>query len=158
MPFLKLWLLACIFSKRKSAKPEAKAKEVRSMKMQNILRIQAITFGLGAALLLSTPSKAQEIVNTEFPDGPYVTTFAQPSAKTAQTAATTPMTNNANTTPALTASAAPVATEELASISKPTESWLLASLPFALALLVVSISAWVRRSNKSQYATEPSLS
>jgi hypothetical protein len=123
------------------------------MKMQNILRIQAITFGLGAALLFTAPVKAQEIVNTEFPDGPYVTNFAQPTTNTAQTAAVTPVSNNANAAPAMTASAAQVVNEDLASISKPTESWLLASLPFALALLVVSISAWVRRST-----TQPSLS
>ena len=48
------------------------------MKVQNVLRTPLLAFGLGAALLLVGSAKAQEIVNTEFEDGPYVAPFSQP--------------------------------------------------------------------------------
>jgi hypothetical protein len=48
------------------------------MKFQNVLRTPLLVFSLGAALLLAGSAKAQEIVNTEFEDGPYVVPFSQP--------------------------------------------------------------------------------
>jgi hypothetical protein len=48
------------------------------MKSKNVLRTPLLAFGLGAALLLAGSVKAQEIVNTEFEDGPKVVPFSQP--------------------------------------------------------------------------------
>ena len=42
------------------------------MRFQKMVRTQLFIAGLGAALLFAVGTKAQEIVNTEFADGPYV--------------------------------------------------------------------------------------
>jgi len=62
------------------------------MKVQNVLRTPLLAFGLGAALLLAGSAKAQEIVNAEFEDGPYV--FSQPVYLEATPAATPVMTES----------------------------------------------------------------
>ena len=53
------------------------------MKIKNIIRTQAVGISFVAAMLLSaTPAHSQEITNTEFSDGPYVTAYAQPTPTT----------------------------------------------------------------------------
>jgi hypothetical protein len=64
------------------------------MKAQNVLRTPLLAFGLGAALLLVGSAKAQEIVNAEFEDGPYVVPFSQPVYLEATPAATPVMTES----------------------------------------------------------------
>ncbi len=49
------------------------------MKLQNILRMQALVIGFAGLLLLASSARAQEIVNTSFDDGPNVAPSAQPS-------------------------------------------------------------------------------
>lgn len=75
------------------------------MKIQNILRMQAVILGAGATLLLASSVLAQEIENTSFNDGPNVIAFEQQApARTA-----------ANSTVAATGSnetAAPLMTQE----------------------------------------------
>jgi hypothetical protein len=43
-----------------------------------MIRAVLLITGLGAALLFVNAARAQEIANTEFPDGPYTTPFTQP--------------------------------------------------------------------------------
>jgi len=43
------------------------------MKLQMILRMQAVVIGFAGVLLLASSVPAQEIVNTNFADGPNVT-------------------------------------------------------------------------------------
>ena len=64
------------------------------MKFQNVLRTPLLAFGLGAALLLAGSAKAQEIVNTEFEDGPFVVPFSQPVYLEATSASTPVMTES----------------------------------------------------------------
>ena len=47
------------------------------MKTRKMVRWQLILAGLAAALYFAPVAQSQEIVNTAFPDGPNVTTFAQ---------------------------------------------------------------------------------
>ena len=122
------------------------------MKIQNILRIQAIAIGLAAAVLLTaSPVRSQEIVNTEFPDGPYVAPFTQPTTaaaavSTAVPASTTPDANAV--TPAI-AVATPVVTDQaVVSLAVSTERALLAAALFAIALLAAYAIAEVRRASR----------
>ena len=50
------------------------------MTFGKIMRVQMMVAGLGMALFCAGATKAQEIVNTQFDDGPNVATFAQPAA------------------------------------------------------------------------------
>jgi len=47
------------------------------MKLRRMVRWQLILAGLAAALYFAPAAYSQEITNTAFDDGPYVTTFAQ---------------------------------------------------------------------------------
>lgn len=60
------------------------------------MRVQVMVAGLGVALYCAGATKAQEIVNTSFDDGPNVTALAQPAAPatTATVTASQPMTAN----------------------------------------------------------------
>jgi hypothetical protein len=50
------------------------------MTLGKVMRMQMMVAGLGIALSCAGATKAQEIVNTSFDDGPNVTAFAQPTA------------------------------------------------------------------------------
>lgn len=72
------------------------------MKIQNIIRIQAMVLGVGAALLLAGSVRAQEIENTTFNDGPNMVAFEQQAPASPATSST------------VAAVAAPVVTGEAA--------------------------------------------
>ena len=87
------------------------------------IRVQMMVAGLGMALFCAGTTKAQEIVNTSFDDGPNVAALAQPAAPAANAAnvpASQPMTANTQ----LPAAAEPVSETE------PSEKmlWIGASL------------------------------
>jgi hypothetical protein len=117
------------------------------MKIQNILRMQAIVVGLGATLFLASSTPAQEIVNTEFNNGPYVTTFDQPTSSAYTAEASTA--GDSNTVTPAVAIATPVATNE-AMLSAETSAirWLVASSLSGIALLAVYAFAEIRRANR----------
>jgi hypothetical protein len=127
------------------------------MKAQNIYRMQVIAIGFGAALLLSSSAKSQEIVNTEFSDGPYVTAFAQPSSTEGAQAAATLATSPAATTDSLSvAIATPVVSDaELSSLAGSTEGWLISCAIFGMALVVVYAVGEIRRANRNLTARRP---
>ncbi len=133
------------------------------MKIENILRTQAIVIGLGAAFLLASPAKSQEIVNTEFADGPYVASFAQPmstAAAASATAAPAPTTTaDTDAEGAAVAIPAPVVTEQAAiSLGNSAERWLVASSFFGLVMLAIYALAEVRRANRnSKYSSHSQL-
>lgn len=52
--------------------------------MKKMMRMQVLVAGLGMALMCAGATKAQEIVNTKFDDGPNVAAMAQPQATVAQ--------------------------------------------------------------------------
>jgi hypothetical protein len=117
------------------------------MKIQNILR-HATTIGFAVALLWAStvPVHAQEIVNTEFPNGPYVSSFDQTAANVPPAAPAT-----ANAVPAnnvLTPAAVPtpaVAEQAVLSASDYIRDTLIASSLFGLLLFVVYAIAEIRR-------------
>ncbi len=122
------------------------------MKIQNILRTQAIVIGFGAALLLANVAPAQEIVNTEFNDGPYVTSFPQPTVPVATTStapAPTLAASDATATPVIAVSTPVVIDQAVVSFGNSAERWLIASSLFGLALLAVYAVAEVRRANRN---------
>ncbi len=120
------------------------------MKIQNILRTQAIVIGFGAALLLSSPAPAQEIVNTQFDDGPYVTTFAQPSPTVTTAAAPASTVADASTVSPAIAIPNPVVTDEaVVSLENSAAYGLITSAFFGLALLAVFAVGEFRRANRN---------
>jgi hypothetical protein len=99
------------------------------MKIQNRLRMQAVILGVGAALLLASSVRAQEIENTSFDDGPNVIAFEQQQAP-APTA-----TNQAAAAINSTTTAAPILTQEAAvSALAPVQLSLLAFLVVCIGL------------------------
>jgi hypothetical protein len=120
------------------------------MKIQNILRTQAIVIGFGAALLLSSPAPAQEIVNTQFDDGPYVTTFAQPSPTVTTAVAPASTVADASTVSPAIAIPTPVVTDEaVVSLENSAAYGLITSALFGLALLAVFAVGEFRRANRN---------
>jgi hypothetical protein len=118
-----------------------------AMKMQNIIRMQAMVMGFGAALLLASAAPAQEIVNTEFNDGPDVAAFQQPAVTQAVT--TTPAATSSDAITPSGAVATPVVTEAaLDSFEGSARRWLVASVFFGIAMLAVYALAEIRRSTR----------
>jgi uncharacterized membrane protein affecting hemolysin expression len=98
------------------------------MTFQKMLRAQLIVAGFGAALMLATAAKAQEITNTEFNDGPYVAAFAQPVV-TQSTAASSPVMTEPQAMQAIAAITAPVfADEETLVAASSVERWIVAGM------------------------------
>jgi 4-hydroxyphenylpyruvate dioxygenase-like putative hemolysin len=52
--------------------------------MRKIMRMQVVVAGLGMALMFAGATKAQEIVNTKFDDGPNVAAMTQPQPTAVQ--------------------------------------------------------------------------
>lgn len=122
------------------------------MKIQNILRTSAIAVGIAAAaLFLASSVRAQEIVNTEFSAGPNVTAFSQPAATAPVSAESTMADTNTAVPPAMTVSAPVVTEQALVSFENSAERWLIVSLMFGGAMLVVYAIAEVRRANREMY-------
>lgn len=118
------------------------------MKNQNILR-HATAIGFGLALLWAStiPVHAQEIVNTEFPSGPYVESFDQTAANVPATAPATATAVPADNALAPAAVPTPaIAEQAVVSASDYLRDTLIASSLFGLLLFAVYAIAEVRRS------------
>jgi hypothetical protein len=106
------------------------------MTFQKMLRTQLIVAGFGAALVLASSAKAQEITNTEFSDGPYVAAFAQPVVAYA-TPASTPVMTEPQAMEAIAAITAPVfADEETLVAASSVERWIVVGL-LLVAFIVI---------------------
>jgi len=129
------------------------------MKFQRMLRTQMVIAGLGAALLFAGSAKSQEITNTEFNDGPYVTAFAQPAQPvSAQTSpASTPVMTASQTMPTVAAVGMPLVPDDGGVVaSSEVEGWIVAGLLFiALGIIMfycaseLSALAELKRANRS---------
>ena len=129
------------------------------MKFQKMLRTQMIVTGLGAALLFASTVKAQEITNTEFNDGPYVTAFAQqptPSVSAQATPASIPVMNEFEAMSAVATISMPVVSDEGTLASSAIERWAVAGLLFAGLVVILfycaaelSALADLKRANQS---------
>ena len=117
------------------------------MKIQNILRLSAtVAFGLAFLWASAAPVHAQEIVNTEFPNGPYVSSFQQTAATLPPAAPATASAVPANNV--LTPAAVPtpaVAEQAVLSASDYLRDTLIASSFFGLLLFAAYAIAEVRR-------------
>jgi predicted metal-binding membrane protein len=127
------------------------------MRFQKMLRTQMLITGLGAALLFAGSVKAQEITNTEFNDGPYVTAFTQPtqSVSAQVTPASTPVMNEYQAMSAATISM-PVVSNDGTLASSEIERWAVAGILFVGLVLILfycaaelSALAELKRANHS---------
>jgi hypothetical protein len=136
-------------------KREPKIKEVLNMKIQNIIRMNAVAIGFAAALFLATnPVYSQEITNTEFSEGPYATAYAQPSADTQQAPA--PVTQATTTqAPAAVVSTPVISNTQVESMVTTAGDWMLASALSGLALIGLYAIAEIRRANRSTRPRPP---
>jgi len=121
------------------------------MKLQNILRMQAIVIGLGATLLLASSAPAQEIVNTEFPDGPNVAAFAQPApAATVNDSDAAVVLIPSVMSPAAASIATPVPAQAAAiSLWYSVQGWVIASLLLCIGLVALYALAEAKRANRN---------
>ena len=120
------------------------------MKIQNIIRTSTIAAGIAAAaLLLAGSVHAQEIVNTEFSDGPYVASFPQPTTTAAPVIAESTAADANTAVPPTVAISTPVVTEQaMVSFENSAERWLIVSSLFGIAMLAVYAVTEVRRANR----------
>jgi len=121
------------------------------MKLQNIIRMQAIVIGLGATLLLASSSRAQEIVNTEFPDGPNVAAFTQQASDTAANDSTAPvLVNPTAISPAAASIATPVEAQAAAiSLWNSIQNWVMGSLLLCIGLVALYGLVEAKRANRT---------
>jgi hypothetical protein len=136
-------------------KREPKIKEVLNMKIQNIIRTNAVAIGFAAALFLATtPVRSQEITNSEFSQGADVTAFAQPTADMQQAAA--PVTQATTTqAPAAVVSTPVISNTQVESMVTTAGDWMLASALSGLALIGLYAIAEIRRANRSTRPRPP---
>lgn len=135
------------------------------MQFQNIIRTQLVIAGLGATLLFAGATKAQEIVNTDFSDGPNVVAFTQSAGAQGTVAANAalPAPQAARAMAAISASANASAPAQQASVdAQPTvDAWLLGTLLAcvgAIALYALAIAKRVTRelhSRSNSYVSTP---
>ncbi len=114
------------------------------MKIQNILRAQAAMIGFAGMLLLASSAPAQEITNSEWPDGKNVSAPAQakPAANDLNVAAA-----NAGSVAGTAAVAQPVAVQE-ASVAPSAEVWMVAAVLAFFAMFAMLLRAATRRGNR----------
>jgi hypothetical protein len=112
------------------------------MNFKNTLRVHTILLGLGAALLLGSAARAQQEMDpTPFDDGPFVTTFAQPTPApaTMTLASATPIETNSLAVPM-----AVQATEASIVSNVDTSEWTTLA-GWAMIAFVIAIALFVRR-------------
>jgi hypothetical protein len=126
------------------------------MKIQNIIRMNAVAIGFAAALFLATtPVRSQEITNTEFSEGPYATAYAQPTNADMQQAAA-PVTQATTTqAPAAVVSTPVISNTQVESMVTTAGDWMLASALSGLALIGLYAIAEIRRANRSTRPRPP---
>jgi hypothetical protein len=107
------------------------------MKFKNVLRTPLLACGLGAVLLLAGSAKAQEIVNTEFEDGPYVVPFSQPVLQA--TPASTPVLTESQAIQAMGVISGPAIPDANRIQTSVLERWLAALLLVVAGLLAMFI-------------------
>jgi hypothetical protein len=116
------------------------------MKIQNILRAQAMTIGFAGMLLLASAAPAQEITNTEWPDGPNVSAPAQ--AKPAANDLNVAVVNTGSVADTATV-AQPVAIQD-ASVAPAAEGWMVAAVLAFFAMFALLLRAATRRGNRKE--------
>jgi hypothetical protein len=115
------------------------------MKIKNMMRMQAVVIGFGAAMLLASAAPAQEIDNPTWDEGTNSVPFAKaapaPTASNSNSAVTDPT----GVSPAATITQEVVAQAGVVPESVPVERWTMASLLVCIGLVV----AYMREEKKS---------
>jgi hypothetical protein len=118
-----------------------------AMKFYNIVRTSLIVAGFSAALVLLPASvKAQEITNTEFNDGPNVTTLAQPSVEQT-TINTMPSSQALQASESITASVQPEQASFI-QVPAPSDKWVSTSLLVGIGAIALYALAEAKRANR----------
>lgn len=110
------------------------------MTFAKMLRTQLIIAGFGAALVMASSVKAQEITNTEFSDGPFVVAFAQQAQPVSAqaTPAVAPVMTEPQALQAMAAVSMPVIPDGVTVLaSSDLERWAVAGILF-IALTVIA--------------------
>jgi hypothetical protein len=117
------------------------------MKIQNIIRTQAIVIALGAALLLAGSLRAQEIDNVSFDEGPNSIPMGQavPAPKASTPAAANSQVPNANAE----AETQFVSEEVVSSQITPVDRWSMAALLVCIALGALYLRAIAYRGSRT---------
>jgi len=112
------------------------------MNLKNIIRMQAVIIGVGAALLFAGSARSQEIENTQWPEGPN-TVAVDSQATGASANGSNPVTVPAVPTAPAAASLQSVAAGQ-AEISS-SKGWVLG---FSTMCLVLAFVAYLRQQSK----------
>jgi len=119
------------------------------MKIQNIIRMQAIMIGLGAALFLTTSTRAQEITNSSFDESRNCVAFSQPDPVPAATDLNSSAANSDATIP-VAVIATPIVTQAaIVSLWNSIEGWVIASFLFCVALVALYALLEAKRANRN---------
>ena len=119
------------------------------MKIQNMIRMQALVVGFGAALLMASAAPAQEIDNPTWDEGTNSVPFTQPAAPPVENSSNTAVAGHpSGATPSKVVgrqitSEASVIPQEI-----PIERWTIAALVVCLALVVVYAREEKKRSDR----------
>jgi len=122
------------------------------MKVQNVIRMQVVAIGFAAALFFASAAPAQEISNTEWPDGKDVVTAG--NAATAQAAAQPNGAADAQVANSNATANTPAVNQQAAAAQQtPIEgNWMTTSLVICFALLTLYALAGTRRGDRNRYA------
>ena len=120
------------------------------MKFRKMVRWQLILAGLAAALYFAPVAYSQEITNTAFDDGPYVTTFAQPDVAAQSSAPSVPAQAGVPSLNEVTAVQASLSTPTVTLVDSP---WVTAGVTAMLfALIAVAAIGEAKRIRRSTYS------
>jgi hypothetical protein len=119
------------------------------MKIQNIIRMQAVVIGLAGVLFLASSAPAQEITNTEWPDAPGATTTVQASAAPAVSNANSVAVNPSSSSAAASV-AKPIVSQEAAVSQWPAvDTWAMACLLVFFTLIALYKRAAARHADSN---------
>jgi hypothetical protein len=102
--------------------------------------------------LLPASAKAQEIINTQFNDGPNVTTLAQPSAQQTQVATSTMPSSQALQASESIGSSVRSEQASLIQVPAPSDGWVTASLLVGVAAIVLYALIEAKRANRTLHS------
>ena len=142
----RVWWSEC---KQRGGSQTTRNPEGWQMKTKNIIRIGVVAVGLGAALVMTSSVKAQEIENTAWADGPNVAAFEQPApvaATSFSNAAVTPV-QAAELDAAANSARKPVQAGFV--YSSPTFRWALWFASGFVAMFVVPVVLKSKRENRT---------
>ena len=123
------------------------------MKLQSIMHQGLVIAGLSAVFTLFPAStRAQEITNTEFTDGPNVTTMAQPSAPQQAAGASSSALPSAQALRASQSIGASVRSEQASLVQVPahSDSWVTPSVLVCVLLISLYALAIAKRADRTR--------